>query len=403
MKRILISFFLLSSLAGENSSAQWRDIGAGVSPGSDEFVLAFAVHDSLLFASIYSVGNHVWIYSPPKKWLLRENGLEQPSRAYTSFMEFAGALCAIPASGYASYYTTNNGFSWAKSNFGGGPMCSKDHFVFITGGTQSGGRIVYRTSDSGRHWDSVPCPGAEYFASPADCILASTNVGLYRSVDTGLTWKDVTSPKSLSVSAFASIGHYLFAGGTPGVFSSADSGLSWKQIGLSSHVVNALAATEHYLFAGTDTGVFISVDSGQSWLNVNDNIKDVNNFHPNVNLLAVYDSMLFGQVVTDANGTRMYATARPISEMAPPRSAVTPVAAHDTIEVYPNPTLGTVTIRSGEELQRVTLLNVMGAKLMEMPNRGPEMTLDLSTLPSGTYFLELQTAKGIVLRKIVRE
>jgi hypothetical protein len=53
----------------------------------------------------------------------------------------------------------------------------------------------------------------------------------------------------------------------------------------------------------------------------------------------------------------------------------------------------------------VSVLSVLGVET-GAGFRGPgsgQITLDLSQLPSGTYFLRIETSAGSVLRKIVRE
>jgi hypothetical protein len=81
------------------------------------------------------------------------------------------------------------------------------------------------------------------------------------------------------------------------------------------------------------------------------------------------------------------------------------ISSSDSIEVYPNPAAGIVTILSGgTSILGVSILNVLGEAVLDIPNlRESDITLDISKLPSGTYFLRIQTSNGSVLRKVVRE
>jgi hypothetical protein len=84
---------------------------------------------------------------------------------------------------------------------------------------------------------------------------------------------------------------------------------------------------------------------------------------------------------------------------------VQPVASiKDTLLVYPNPLTGLVTIRGSYAIEQVSVMNVLGVREFLMPCRGEEeVTLNLSALPSGTYFLNIETEKGSQLRKVVKE
>jgi hypothetical protein len=77
----------------------------------------------------------------------------------------------------------------------------------------------------------------------------------------------------------------------------------------------------------------------------------------------------------------------------------------DTVEIYPNPATGMVTILSGgTSIYGVRVLNVLGTEVIDVPNEhASECSLDLSKLPAGTYFARIETANGIVVRKILKE
>jgi hypothetical protein len=85
---------------------------------------------------------------------------------------------------------------------------------------------------------------------------------------------------------------------------------------------------------------------------------------------------------------------------APPQIA-------DQIFVYPNPSTGMVTIESSTgSIQSVTVLNLLGEAVLQVGNVGRDVRptrLDMSKLPGGTYFLRIETEKGTVVRKVVRE
>jgi hypothetical protein len=95
---------------------------------------------------------------------------------------------------------------------------------------------------------------------------------------------------------------------------------------------------------------------------------------------------------------------RSIPEMTKDTTAsVVQIQPDDSLSIYPNPASEVVTIISGgTSIQGVSVLNVLGENVLNMPNlRESDITLDVSELPSGTYFVHIETANGSVLRKVV--
>jgi hypothetical protein len=109
-----------------------------------------------------------------------------------------------------------------------------------------------------------------------------------------------------------------------------------------------------------------------------------------VGALCVFDSLLF--VNAQGDHGYYYTAYRPIAEMVPKSDVVQTLSPADTLEIYPNPTLGLITIRSGMPISEVHVLNVLGEEVLDMPRANySEISLDLSKLPSGTYYARLST------------
>ncbi|WP_373549016.1 T9SS type A sorting domain-containing protein [Haliscomenobacter sp.] len=69
------------------------------------------------------------------------------------------------------------------------------------------------------------------------------------------------------------------------------------------------------------------------------------------------------------------------------------------VRIYPNPTLGAITVDTKEAIQSLSLTNLAGQALItEQANR-----LDLSNLPSGIYNLTIQTKGGRIVKRIVKQ
>ncbi|MCL2511885.1 MAG: T9SS type A sorting domain-containing protein, partial [Bacteroidales bacterium] len=78
---------------------------------------------------------------------------------------------------------------------------------------------------------------------------------------------------------------------------------------------------------------------------------------------------------------------------------------YSSVRVYPNPTDGELRIESGElRMESVEIYDVMGRKALTSPVSftPPETTLNIAHLPTGVYFLKIQTDDGVVVRKVVK-
>jgi serine protease len=65
--------------------------------------------------------------------------------------------------------------------------------------------------------------------------------------------------------------------------------------------------------------------------------------------------------------------------------------------IYPNPTQGKISIKTNEQFKQIAVKNVLGEHLLLTKSE----SIDLSALPNGIYFIELQTKENTYLKKIV--
>jgi hypothetical protein len=71
------------------------------------------------------------------------------------------------------------------------------------------------------------------------------------------------------------------------------------------------------------------------------------------------------------------------------------------IEVFPNPTTGNVHIEGQNlEIKSVEIFDISGKSLFKSENVGKGTPLSIDN--AGTYFLKIQTGKGVLMRKVVR-
>lgn len=75
-----------------------------------------------------------------------------------------------------------------------------------------------------------------------------------------------------------------------------------------------------------------------------------------------------------------------------------------TVSVYPNPFQDKLLIDSGElRIDKLSISNVLGELILQQNNYNTPQLLDLSTLPSGIYFLKVEDKKEQRVVKVIKE
>jgi hypothetical protein len=71
--------------------------------------------------------------------------------------------------------------------------------------------------------------------------------------------------------------------------------------------------------------------------------------------------------------------------------------------IYPNPTTGMVTIM-GKDLKQAEVFNALGQQVATAKSEGERMTVDISALPAGVYFVNVTDGEGReCVKKVVKE
>ena len=72
-------------------------------------------------------------------------------------------------------------------------------------------------------------------------------------------------------------------------------------------------------------------------------------------------------------------------------------------DLYPNPSTSIVSI-SGNNLKLAKVFNTLGQCLATVRGKGERLTVDLSSLPAGIYFVTVTNVEGRkCVRKVVKE
>ncbi len=72
------------------------------------------------------------------------------------------------------------------------------------------------------------------------------------------------------------------------------------------------------------------------------------------------------------------------------------------IEVFPNPSNGEITIKAGERIKEIQVVNVIGSQILNLkPQNENTLALDLSAQAEGAYFIKIKTDSGFSTKKII--
>ncbi len=223
-----------------------------------------------------------------RTWNYKGEGL--PVNSGLEFLEFdvkTGTLYAgtqAGAPGKNLYSSMNGGSSWnavttpAPSGSIGAfvvdPTRPATLFLFLF--PDDPASATYRSTDGGSTWARMGLTEFQSLAvSPHDShtLFATTQGRVFKSTDDGSTFaaaSDLLFPGQDFPLLAAGPNGEIYAGGYRGMFRSIDSGATWRPF------VEGFAATEvcgitadpaspKRLYAGTRTGLFASTDSGASW------------------------------------------------------------------------------------------------------------------------------------------
>ncbi len=203
-----------------------------------------------------------------------------PLSSVTTLLALDGLLLAGGSEGIA--YSANQGTTWQQAKLEDGVVAvtafaASPHFAgdqTAVAATLANG--VVRTTDGGRTWMNTSF-GLEQMevtalAWQADTtLLAATQDSIYRSRDTGRSWRCVYADESLEIEAFVTLadGTILAVLADGGILASSDDGKHWAADDLRSQQVQLLAAsvtpTGAVLLGTVERGLLRSSDGGVSW------------------------------------------------------------------------------------------------------------------------------------------
>ncbi len=359
-----------------------------------------------------------------------------------------GRPCCFDNESRNSGYTEDGGLTWTKfgSLPGDDPIFDKiygqlaisandnDNMVWMPVDS----RLPYYTMDRGDTWTQAIIPDA----SPDCCIYASffealpltadkvaSNTfyfydqgdegAIFKSEDGGVTWVKIST--ELDVFTFNAKleavhnkeGQLFWAGGAQdaknlmsGLWFSNDGGESFSEIPGTDEVISfsigknypeeTYPAVYFYGKYNSVEGYYVSKDSLQTWENIGTFAG--NKYDRPVVFEA--DKFQAGRLFVGFSGEGfMYYEDNTIT------NTVNILAGDQFIEIFPNPTNGVFNVSGNLQNYTIQVLDNTGNVFQTLPNSYYSTEVDLSTLPSGLYFILVKNSsnENVAVERIIKE
>ena len=78
---------------------------------------------------------------------------------------------------------------------------------------------------------------------------------------------------------------------------------------------------------------------------------------------------------------------------------------NERFKIYPNPAYNELTIENGSQIkcESISIYNIRGLLLMRRPFRQTRIEINISTFTNGVYLVKINTMKGVIVKKFVKE
>jgi len=85
-------------------------------------------------------------------------------------------------------------------------------------------------------------------------------------------------------------------------------------------------------------------------------------------------------------------------------ASIPELSAPQSLTISPNPTSSSFTITSSSKIETIYITDVLGSKILKQVQNDQSVTINISQLPSGIYFIQVTDEnKNSINRKIIKE
>lgn len=354
----------------------------------------------------------------------------------------------VATDGNGQYYSPNNESNWVQNNAGLTNLkvyCLDVDGNTIVAGTRGNG--VFISKNGGNNWSAtangITVPHIYAVGLFGSTIVAGTGGGgIFLSLDEGKNWK-ANGGSTHIVNAITRFNNYAYMGQGPYAYKSTDNGQSWQNyIPQSNTTIKAFAESykqngSKNVIVGTLDGIYVSTDDGKSWkIQVNNNctgLTTINNIvfasFENTNSAGaiaystdngitwkVNDQGLPSQInaraITSDNEYVYFGSGdgvvwkRKFTDFG--ITSVENELISNDLAVYPNPAKDNTTIiwnMHTSDKVLISIFNHLGQEIYNLVNEyrtegKNQISLDVSKMINGVYFLRLQIGSDIYIKQI---
>lgn len=394
-----ITLFVLSCTVVWSAHAQW--ISQNSNTLSSLYDIVFPGGGVTGYAA-GSIGEMVKTTSAGSSWSVLTN--PESDRIYGIWFTDASTGFAIANDGTDSYVlkTTDGGSSWNRTNTGESDNLLSVCFTSSVNGIISGANgLILRTTNGGTTWSKITSGVTEnlykvsFFDANTGFICGSIGT-ILKSTDGGASWTLLTTG---TTNSFYGID---FATATTGcavgygyIYRTTNGGSSWTEVsGISTDdwfeaVAFADANTGYATGSNIGDGIIAkTTDGGATWTvqQPNSTAGTLYAVWP-VNVNTVYVSGYSGVILKTTNG----GGATGLNDG---------MAIHENeLRVYPNPSQGTIYIRS-EEAAGFTVYEMDGRKIKEGTLSGDLGEAQIMDMKAGLYLVVCHLKSGMVFQRV---
>lgn len=298
--------------------------------------------------------------------------------------------------------TTNGGTTWSQIT---PPTSSAYSGVFATSASSvyfiNTEHKVISSANSGTTLSSYTIPGNTSSAL-TDIFFTNTTTGfvsvqggqVFKTTDSGTTWTALTTNTSVTLNSLyfvnATLGYV--AGSAGKVIKTTDGGATWvdKSTGASS-AINAIKFYDanNGLAVCLSGRIFRTSDGGDSWV---EQASGTTSHLWNVYYLSATSAIIVGDSGTILKNTNVLSLDDFSNEDS--KFAVFPNPAKDVLNLE---------VKNNIQISSMNIYNTLGQLILVVPNAGQTSAIDVSGLKTGTYFVKINSDKGISNSTFIKE
>ena len=413
-----------------NSNTIWASSDGGAYTSSNNGSSWYAKNHGLSIGQMYRMGSSATSANKIMSgW--QDNGSSLFTSSWKKVLGGDGMECLIDYSNnnimYGSLYygnirrSANGGVSWTviSSNIPEDGAWVTPYVIHPTNANilYAGYKNVYKTVNRGNSWSKISnfnttakIEALAVAPSNTQVIYIATSYGAKRTTNGGVSWVDISNGINGSVTYFAVhptnpntvwITLAGFFAGTK-VLKSVNGGQSWTNISgtLPNLPANCIVYEKNSadgLYVGTDVGVYYRDNNLNKWVPFmkglpNVIVKELEIFYPGNKIRAA----TYGRSMWESD---LYPLANSIDNNE--------VTNRQKLKIYPNPAQGEINIdMTGIDYRnsKIRILNSIGESVLVQNNEFRTIiSIPISELQSGVYFIDIQTDNNIYYGKFIKQ